>query len=61
MTSPRAAFQEEDKDLTRPFLAVLEKQGACEFQIKPAADGAPYLYGMPMADSSSQVQCHRAA
>ena len=57
MTSPRAAFQEEDEDLTRPFLAVLEKQGACEFQIKPAADGAPYLYGMPigMADSSSQV------
>ena len=57
MTSPRAAFPEEDEDLTRPFFAVVEKQGACEFQIKPAADGAPSLYGMPigMADSSSQV------
>ena len=57
MTSPRAAFQWENDDLTRPFLAVVEKQGACKFQIKPAADGAPYLYGMPigMADSSSQV------
>jgi len=50
----------EDEDLLRSFVAVVEKQGACEFHIKPAADGAPYLYAVPMVDSSAMVHHHPA-
>ena len=48
----------ETADPLRPFVAVLEKQGLCEFHIRPAADGTPYLYASPTAESRAQV-CQR--
>jgi hypothetical protein len=37
------------------FVAVVEKQGQCEFQLMPAADGTPHLIATPTADSRASV------
>jgi hypothetical protein len=44
-----------DEDPLLPFVAVVEKQGACEFQIRPAVDGTPHLYALPTAESRALV------
>jgi hypothetical protein len=54
MESLAEANLEED-DCFRPFFAVLEKQGQCEFYIRPAADSTPHLFAAPTADSRAQV------
>jgi hypothetical protein len=46
---------ENDEDFSRPFAAVIEKQGPCDFQIRPAFDGTPHLYAMPAAESRATV------
>jgi hypothetical protein len=48
----------EDEDPLQPFVAVLEKQGPCEFQIRPAVDGTPHLYASPTAESRALVCRH---
>ena len=41
------------------FLAVVEKQGPCTLQIKPAPDGSPFLCADQTADCAAQVLfCH---
>jgi hypothetical protein len=37
------------------FVAVVEKQGQCEFQLMPAADGTPLLIATPTTDSRASV------
>ena len=54
----RPALHVEDyagADPLRPFVAVVEKQGPCEFHIRTAADGAPHLYASPTAESRALV------
>jgi hypothetical protein len=45
----------DEEDLLLPFAAVIEKQGQCDFQIRPASDGTPHLYAMPAAESRATV------
>ena len=53
---PRPVLNVEDQeDFSRPFAAVIEKQGQCDFQIRPAFDGTPHLYAMPAAESRATV------
>ena len=53
---PRPALNVEDQeDFSRPFAAVIEKQGQCDFQIRPASDGTPHLYAVPAAESRATV------
>ena len=53
---PRPALNVEDQeDFSRPFAAVIEKQGQCDFQIRPASDGTPHLYTVPAAESRATV------
>jgi hypothetical protein len=47
----------EDEDPLLPFVAVVEKQGECECQIRPAVDGTPHLYASPTAESRASVIC----
>ena len=51
---PSLQVEDEDGEL-QPFVAVVEKQGACEFQIRPAVDGTPHLYALPTAGSRALV------
>jgi hypothetical protein len=52
----RPSLQVEDEDAeSQTFVAVVEKQGACEFQIRPAVDGTPHLYASPTAESRASV------
>ena len=48
----------DGEDPLQPFVAVLEKQGPCEFQIRPAVDGTPHLYASPTAESRALVCRH---
>ncbi len=45
----------DEEDLLMPFAAVIEKQGPCDFQIRPTSDGTPHLYAMPAAESRATV------
>ena len=45
----------DEEDFSRPFAAVIEKQGQCDFQIRPASDGTPHLYTVPAAESRATV------
>jgi hypothetical protein len=51
----RQSLDIHGEDFLRPFVAVLEKQGQCEFCIRPAPDGTPHLFAAPTADSRAQV------
>lgn len=44
--------EEED---AQPFVAVVEKHGPCQLQIKLAADGTPFLVTTPTSECASQV------
>ena len=52
--------EEEDPDLMRPFLAVVERQGLCQFQVKYSADGTPFLCATPTAENAAQVDSHHS-
>ncbi len=52
--------EEEEADLMRPFLAVVERQGLCEFQVKHSPDGTPFLCAIPSAEIAAQVDCHHS-
>lgn len=47
--------EEEEADFMRPFLAVVERQGLCQFQVKNSPDGTPFLCAIPSAEISAQV------
>lgn len=56
---------DQNTDLLRPFLAVMDKHGPYQFQFTFAADGAPLLCAIPTAEAPMQVgsamRCHHAA